>query len=440
MSASAKYSGLPRPLLTVAFLGALLVALQLPIAMIRGLIGERTETRDQAIADVTQTWGGPQTLVGPRLIVPFRRSAAATPETIEEGLATFLPANLHVDGTMAAEPLRRGLFDVPAYRTSMHLEGSFDGLDPRGLGLARSDLLWEEARLVMEISDPRGVGSASALSWGGVSATLLPGSGSPDPSRRGVHAPVVLTDGQPTRFTLDLELKGSGGLHFTPLGQATVVTLAADWGDPSFVGAWLPDARSVDDDGFTATWRVPFLGRDFPQQWIAADEVHDKVLASSFGVALLSPVDHYRMSERSTKYAPLFLVFTFALLWLFDMTMGVRVHPIQYLLVGCAMCLFYLLELSLSEHIGFGAAYGVAAAGIVGLVATYAAAVLRSSARGAMVGSAMGLLYAYLLALLTLEQYALLAGSVGLFLILAVVMHQTRWIDWSRLGEEGAPV
>lgn len=430
-------SFLKRPLVTVASVLALLLVLQVPISMIRGIIDERRQTREDARAEVTATWGGPQSLVGPRLVVPLTRSGNDT-DLRRPATVTFLPAELIVDADVVAQPLRRGLFTVPAYRASVRLEGSFDELDPGGLGLTSSDLLWDEARLVLEVTEPRGLGAGSALSWDAEAMPILPGSGHVDPARAGVHARVPIGENEGAGFRLGLELKGSGELRLAPFGETTRMSITSNWGDPSFVGGWLPDERSVEDSGFEATWRVPFLGRDYPQQWTSAADPHERVLESSFGVALLSSVDHYRMSERSTKYAALFLALTFGLLWLFDVTMGVRVHPIQYLFVGAAMCLFYLLELSLGEHLGFGAAYGIASASVVILVATYTKAVLGSSVRGATVGGAMALLYAYLMALLTLEEYALLAGSVGLFVVLAVIMHQTRWIDWHRLGEEVA--
>jgi inner membrane protein len=212
------------------------------------------------------------------------------------------------------------------------------------------------------------------------------------------------------------------------------VDLVSNWRHPSFSGAWLPAEREVRGEGFTATWLVPFLGRGYPQAWTRVDEPYDRIVASRFGATLVLPVDHYRMSERSTKYASLFLILTFALLWPFGALTGVCVHPIQYLLVGGAMCVFYLLQLSLAEHVGFVAAYILAAFGVVGLVATYTKAVLRSATRGAVVGGSLGLLYAYLLALLSLERYALLAGSLGIFVFLAAVMHLTRWIDWRTLA------
>jgi inner membrane protein len=213
------------------------------------------------------------------------------------------------------------------------------------------------------------------------------------------------------------------------------VSLDSNWPHPSFSGAWLPDEREVTTAGFSARWDVPFLGRDYPQTWVGTDDPYERILASTFGVELISPVDHYRMSDRSTKYAYLFLTLTFGMLWLFDTLVGVRIHPIQYLQVGAAMCMFYLLELSLSEHIGFVGAYGVAAFGVIALVAAYTRAVLGSSSRGALMASSIAVLYGYLFALLTLERYALLVGSLGLFSALATVMHLTRRVDWHRAGE-----
>jgi inner membrane protein len=194
----------------------------------------------------------------------------------------------------------------------------------------------------------------------------------------------------------------------------------------------------VEDEGFSADWDIPFLGRDYPQAWVDTADPHELIVESQFGVELITPVDHYRMAERSTKYAPLFLTLTFALLWLFDTLVGVRVHPIQYLLVGAAVCTFYLLELSLSEQVGFVRAYAIAALGVVGLVAAYTKTVLGSTTRGAMMAGSTGLLYSYLFVLLTLERYALLVGSLGLFSALATVMHLTRSVDWHGVGRGAA--
>ena len=427
------------PMVTLGLVAVLLLGLQIPITMIRSVIGDRQATRDQAVAEVTENWGRAQTIIGPRVVVPFGyRPDGATEDAV--GLASFLPDELAIDAAVASQPLTRGLFTIPAYRGTVRIEGRFSSAADQALGVPREALDWERASLVVELTDTRGLGSESTLTWREESVPLLPGALSQDPLRTGVHSPVSWQPGEGAEFSIVLSLRGASELRFTPFARNTRVSLTSDWADPSFVGAWLPESREVDDAGFLASWEIPFLGRDYAQQWLSVDEPLESVRSSAFGVAFLSEVDGYRMAERSTKYAALFLTFTFALIWLFDVTTGVRVHPIQYLLVGSAMCLFYLLELSLSEHLGFGAAYGIAASSVVALVAGYAGAVLRSHARGAVLGGVIGLTYAYLLALLTLEQYALLAGSVGLLVMLAIVMHQTRWIDWYSLGEDPAAI
>jgi len=434
---------LSRPVMSAMVICGLVLLLQVPIALIRGVIAERVTTRSEALIEVTELWGGAQSIVGPRLVVPVRDDthalgfatdgeAGGSPE-----FATFLPTSLAVRADLATETLSRGLFAVPVYRARVTLRGTFEQLDLTALGLAAEDLRWDRAALSVEVTDPKSVGSQSVLSWNGVSADFLPGAATGVDELPGIHRPVPLSAGTPADFEISLELKGSESIWFVPFSRETDVSLHSNWSAPSFAGAWLPTERQLDDDGFSAEWSVPFLGRNYPQQWASGDSPLGEISASRFGVELISPVDHYRMSERSTKYASLFLVLTFGMLWLFDAMAGVRIHPIQYLLIGAAMCLFYLLELSLSEHVGFMGAYTAASMSVAGLVATYSVAVLRSVGRGIVVAGVLGLLYAYLLALLSLEHYALLAGSMGLFLALAAVMYLTRWIDWYRAGAAG---
>jgi len=423
----------------------LILFLQIPIVLIRGIIAERVETRGQALAEVTALWGGPQSIVGPRLVVPFRTrpdAQSSAPDAESSGSiahASFLPTTLSVRGDLTTEALSRGLFTVPVYRARLTLQGTFEPLESAALGVADEDVLWERAVLAIEVTDPKSVGSQSTASWNGVIFGFLPGARTAAGERPGLHRPIPTPDGTPAEFEITLELKGSESIWFVPFSRNTDVSLVSNWSSPSFAGAWLPSERELNSDGFSAEWRVPFLGRDYPQQWISNDHPVDQISASRFGVELISPVDHYRMSERSTKYASLFLLLTFGMLWLFDALVGIQVHPIQYLLIGAAMCLFYLLELSLSEHIGFIGAYITAGMSVVGLVSTYTVAVLRSAGRGTIVASVLGVLYAYLLALLSLEKYALMVGSIGLFLALAAVMYLTRWIDWYGTGDVPAP-
>ena len=425
---------LSRPLLGIVVIGALVLLLEIPIALIRGIIEDRVATRNEALSDVTATWGGRQAIVGPRLVVPYRIHSDGTAGGEETGFASFLPASLSVDADVTAQALTRGLFTVPVYRAQVHLRGHFEDPDFRSLDIDADDVNWERASLVIEVTEPKSLGSQSSARWEGEMVELFPGTDGAGAERRGIHSLVSRPGDGTANFDIAIELMGSNTISFVPFSRNTRVALTSNWSHPSFSGAWLPTQRAVDDDGFTAEWDVPFLGRDYPQEWTGNHDPYDLVLESRFGVDLISPVDHYRMSERSTKYAPLFLSLTFGLLWLFDTLVGLRVHPIQYLLVGAAMCMFYLLELSLSEHIGFIGAYAVAASSVAVLIAAYTTAVLRSAGRGVRMGAALGGLYSYLLALLTLERYALLAGSLGLFLVLAAVMYLTRWVDWDEVS------
>ncbi len=226
----------------------------------------------------------------------------------------------------------------------------------------------------------------------------------------------------------------SWGIYFTPFGRETEVSLASNAASPSFQGNWLPVERTLGRDGFRSTWKIPFLGRGFPQAWTSTSNWQEAIAASRFGVELRTPVDHYRMAERSVKYAGLFILWTFAVVWLVETLAGVRVHPIQYLLIGAALCLFYLLELSLAEHVGFGRAYALASLSVIGLVAAYARAVLGRTTRAAIVGAGVAALYGYLFVLLTNEDHALLAGSLALLVALAAIMFVTRKIDWYGLA------
>jgi inner membrane protein len=235
---------------------------------------------------------------------------------------------------------------------------------------------------------------------------------------------------------LPLALNGSVGVYFTPFGKSTEATLESNYPHPSYQGNWLPTDHSTTDTGFRATWSIPFLGRNYPQSWSTENSFAEVVQSSRFGVELTTLVDHYRMAERSVKYAMLFILLTFATIWLIEVLARVKVHPIQYLLLGGALCLFYLLELSLAEHLGFPAAYAIASVAVIGMVTAYARAILHRPARALIVGGGVTLLYVYLYILLINEDYSLLIGSIGLFVILGAIMYSTRRVDWYEVGKD----
>ena len=421
--------------------GLLALLLQIPISMIGGLVAERQERRQAAVTEVSSKWGNVQSIIGPVLIVPYTYRST---ETSASGLqitrtetrnAIFLPEQLRVRGSIDAELRHRGIFSIPVYKVGLTLEGEFTRPSFAELGLEPAGVAWERAQLAIGISDARAIQQETAVTWNGKPVPFLPGTGAFTDGGTGIHAVVGLANGgQRAQFSFPLSLNGSLGVYLTPFAQNTIVELQSNYGHPSFQGNWLPVERSVSDAAFRAKWSIPFLGRNYPQAWKAEVGIRKEIDGSRFGVELVNPVDHYRMAERSVKYAGLFILLTFATLWLIEVLAGVRVHPIQYLLLGGALCLFYLLELSLSEHLGFPLAYTVASFSVVALVAGYSVVVLDHIRRALFVIAVVSLLYAYLYILLMNEDYALLIGSVGLFLILAAIMYATRRVDWYAVG------
>jgi len=421
--------------------GLLALLLQIPISMIGGLVAERQERRQAAVTEVSSKWGNVQSIIGPVLIVPYTYRST---ETSASGLqitrtetrnAIFLPEQLRVRGSIDAELRHRGIFSIPVYKVGLTLEGEFTRPSFAELGLEPAGVAWERAQLAIGISDARAIQQETAVTWNGKPVSFLPGTGAFTDGGTGIHAVVGLANGgQRAQFSFPLSLNGSLGVYLTPFAQNTIVELQSNYGHPSFQGNWLPVERSVSDAAFRAKWSIPFLGRNYPQAWKAEVGMRKEIDGSRFGVELVNPVDHYRMAERSVKYAGLFILLTFATLWLIEVLAGVRVHPIQYLLLGGALCLFYLLELSLSEHLGFPLAYTVASFSVVALVAGYSVVVLHHIRRALFVIAVVSLLYAYLYILLMNEDYALLIGSVGLFLILAAIMYATRRVDWYAVG------
>jgi inner membrane protein len=389
--------------------------------------------------------GGVQSITGPVLVIPYTSQwteAAANGRLVTRSRvrhAIFLPTRLTIRGRVETETRKRGIFSIPVYRLALEVHGEVAEPDLATLDVDPATALWERAHLAIGISDVRAIQQEATLSWGGRSSTFLPGSGGFVDSDTGIHAVVGAGPPGPVEFSFPLVLNGSLGAYFAPFARNTVVEIESNSRNPSFQGNWLPSERSISNAGFRASWSIPFLGRNYPQAWTSTADMGKAIEASRFGVELSDPVDHYRMAERSVKYAGLFILLTFTVIWLIEVLTGLRVHPIQYLMLGGALCLFYLLELSLSEHVGFPLAYAIASVGVVGMVGAYCLAVLHNVRRALVVGAGVAALYVYLYVLLMNEDYALLIGSVGLFAILGAVMYVTRRVQWYGVGGEDRP-
>jgi inner membrane protein len=424
--------------LRILLVSFLILILQIPTAMMQGLVSDRQNLRQEAISSITTKWGAQQKLIGPQLVVPYvKRVQSGNTQRSDIKLGTFLPQTLDISGAMDSETRYRGIFEVPVYKSALTLRGQFQRPDFSNWGVRPEDILWDRAELALRISDVHAIQDQAKLIWNGQRIAFIPGQGKLGGNNPGIYASLKSKmAGDTFKFEVPLNLNGSERLTFAPFGEVTQVKLKSNWRDPSFQGLWLPNSRSVTDKGFEATWNIPSLGRNYPQQWNQDSPVGEQTIqASVFGVDLISPVDNYRMASRSIQYNFLFLVLTFATFWLFEVTVKLRVHPLQYLLVGVAMSLFYLLQLALSEHIGFNLAYLIASTAVVVMISAYSVAVLRAKQRAGIIGGMQVALYGYLYVVLANQDYSLLMGSFGLFGFLAVVMYLTRNIDWFNVNQ-----
>ncbi len=424
-------------------IGILALVLTYPVGLVDDLVSERQKARGKVVHEISQKWGNHQTLVGPILTIPVDvrkqvQEGDETKVTTERIRAHFLPDELEVDGALTSKTRYRSIYEVLLYTSEMSFRGSFAPPNFANWDRGDENIRWDLAYISFGISDLTGIRDPIELTFDGSTYEFQPSVPTDDVLSSGVSVPVDLAGGDeiatagaddPYAFEFDVRLNGRKSLNVVPVGKSTDVHLEADTGSPSFTGQFLPDRRTIDQDQFTADWNVLALNRDFPQQWLG--DAH-AIESKSFGVELMAPVDHYRKAERSTKYSLLFIVLTFAVFFFAEVLRRTRVHPIQYTMVGAGLCLFFLLLLALSEHLGFDTAYLLASVGVIGLVTGYSTSILGDAAPTAIIGASLVALYIFLFTVLQLEMYALLIGSLGLFAVLALVMFLSRHVDWYR--------
>ena len=421
-----------------AVIGGLVLVLLIPVSMINGVVHDRESVHQQARWDIMRAWGHPQLLAGPVLIVPYtlRRVDSMGKEFIEERQLYVLPETLSYETDVRPEIRYRGLHKVPIYSTRVALAGRFAQPDTNLLGIGAATLNWSKASVALTVSDARAISEAPSISMNGNTARFESGG----PALFNDTAPSIIAHvgeslttantGDALRFESTLSLNGSDTLQFVPLGDTTAVRMTSDWPSPSFLGNHLPRTREISDDGFTADWQIASLGRALPSQWADRMPASPSAHTAAFGVSFYMPVSLYQLTLRATKYAVLFIGLSFVAYFLFEILGKLRLHPLQYLLVGFSNAMFYLLLLSLAEHVGFGWAYLTSAAASAGLIAGYSAAILGGRQRGFVIAAVLSALYACLYLTLKAENYALLAGATGLWVALAAVMYMTRRIDW----------
>ncbi len=438
-----------RPLLFKTLtIGLLMLLLLIPIAMISESIDERKYYSQSVVEDIARSDSYSQVITGPVLVVPYskvvrtvsynKKNEKVIEESTVNGKLKFLPELFILNGDLKTELRNRGIYSARLYHSNNTISGEFS--IPKDFGVVDDlqDYNFSLPYLAMGIKDIRGIDNALIMNVNDKSLPMEPGS-KLNVLESGVHVGLVgldFNDVTHLSFSLNLNLRGTEAFSIVPIGKETRVNLTSDWPHPKFIGNFLPADSTINEKGFSANWQTSFFATNMQEIFMQCANKNECLEFSEkqFGVNFIDPVDQYVKSDRAIKYAILFIGLTFACFFLFEIMKRLQVHAVQYTLVGLALAFFYLLLLSLSEHIGFNQAYIISASACVTLIGVYVCFVLRSVLRGLGFTLGLSLLYGLLFGLLSAEDYALLMGSVLLFSILAAVMILTRNVDWYAIG------
>lgn len=417
----------------------LIILLQLPTVLIRNIVDERNDLHQEAIKEVSNKWANAQQIAGPILTIPYY-----TKRVVDEKLEVkrhyfhLMPDELKIDGAIETSSLRRGIYEVVVYGSDLSFNGEFTWSD-KILEVDFLDFIdYENAFLTIGVSDLRGLKDEVLPVWNGKALKIESGSQISTMITSGITSQVgdvrALQEG-PISFSFEMDLQGSSDLTFVPLAKVTDVHLESPWTSPSFTGNFLPVDREWSEDGFMAEWKVYELNRNIPHE-TTGNISKKKMEKASFGVELMLPLDDYQKTERSIKYGIMTIALTFLVFFLVEVLNKRRIHPFQYGLVGLALCLFYVLLLSISEQTNFNIAYAISTFGIVTMIALYSLSVFKMKKTSGILVLVMSSVYTFLFVILQMADYALLMGSIGLTIILALTMYLTRNIDWYSEKEE----
>lgn len=415
-------------LIIVTMLSLLLL---IPSFMVKQLIKEREQRKNETIRELTSKWGGHQVVSGPVLMLPYEIIVkhADGKKSIEKEFFHILPSELSIDGNIIVENRHRGIYTVLLYSGDYTISGSFLSTDFKDWPEKYDKILWDEAKLVLGISDTKGITKTVEMNWNTKLKKFSPGKSSCNLFNSGINAKVTVEPNQKNEFTINLLLNGSESAFFAVLGNQNKVSLTSNWHTPKFDGYYITKENKVGDDGFTALWETTEMSRNLPQ--ISRIEYRGiDFTMQTVGVDFLQPVATYQKSYRSVKYAFLFIALTFLIIFFAEITGKIRVHPVQYLIIGIALVIFYSLLIALAEHLTFNISFLIASLVILTLTTFYTHALFRRWKNTATVGGFLTLLYGYLFTILQVADYALIIGNIGLVLILGLVMIFSRRVDW----------
>ena len=423
-------------------MAALCIVSLIPLWIVHEIVEEREELRDEVEQDIAQGWGGAQQLSGPYLVIPYIVEVH-NPYIDDPGherqtrYLTVTPDKFDVSVNMATEERTRSIYGTPVYLADISISGQFTEPKLTAFDSKAVDIQWQNAYLTTTLTHAVGI-RETKISWDGDIVPLEPGAGSLQSLNSGFHASIPLEKDHKTghSFTIDIAVAGSQSLGMEPVGSLNSFNVTSDWKNPSFKGAFLPTEQTSGPDGFSASWDILDLATGIPRLHSYKKGQALNPSGVSVQLELFEPKNIYRQVDRATKYGLLFIALTFLTLFILEATMEHRIHFVQYLLVGLALSLFFLILLAYAEHWGFGAAYMLSSAIVVGMNGAYSASILKSWRHASIVGAVQMLLFGTLYILLRSEDTGMMSGSALLAVALGATMYFTRNISW--FGEDAA--
>lgn len=412
--------------LRIILIASIIILLIIPLLLIQSLITDRQVYRQEAVNEISKSWAGVQSIAGP--IITISRKVERVDSKGNEYFVIkddyYLPETLKIDVEVIPEKRYKGIYEVMLYKSKLKMSGS---INLSKLKEKYADEEIDESYISFNISDLRGIQKDAELNLNGKKYKLIPGL-KDKVFRNGFYSDLELNvNNLPQNFDVELELNGMENLEFVPLGKFTEVNMNSSWNNPSFEGAFLPLAREITEDGFTAQWKVNYFNRSYPQEW--EDQIYDP-FPSAFGVKLLVPVDEYQKTMRTSKYGLMIIVLTFLSFFMIELFSKKVIHPVQYLLVGLALIIFYSILLAISEYILFQYSYLISSLLIIALIGFYVKSIYQSKQISTIVTGMLMIFYGFMYVILQLQDYSLLIGTIALFIILAAVMFFTRKINW----------
>lgn len=461
-------------LFVILFLSLLLL---IPLSLISDLIEERKNREHEVSGEIALNWGKDQVVSSPILAIPYRETILLSAEKTQNSNLReeikwifILPRTSNIASDITPQHLSRGIYNAVVYNSNMTLEGSFDTISLEKLEIPNEKIDWKGSKLIFGIQDFKGLGRRPALNWNGNNLTFDKDFNHLNLFNQNLVCAIPF-DPRKTdnHFKINLNLKGSKSLSFLPLGDQTNIQATGSWASPSFTGSFLPSKRNTATSNFSASWEIPSFSRKLPQQWtgdarpiykfennlenepadneqksaqatistaISANNLLDNT--DMVTIHFLPDINNYQKTTRAVKYGILVIILTFTSLLFTEVIKKKRVHIIQYILIGAAMVLFYTLLLALSEHVGFNLAYLTASIATVALIGSFIKAITKEFKSALLLGSILSTFYLFIYVLMQLRDYSLIAGTIGIFIILAILMHVSTKINWYQFDNNHA--